>query len=90
MWPDRVSNPRPPTYESGAVPTALRGPAPGELKTVPTFHNTCIRMLAIGVCQLVSLQVQLLHMIDTAKNWKKYSLCNSWQTCLENINDRRV
>ena len=27
MWPDRVSNPRPLTYESGALPTALRGPA---------------------------------------------------------------
>ena len=28
MWPDRVSNPGPLTYESGALPTALRGPAP--------------------------------------------------------------
>ena len=27
MWPDRVSNPRPLSYESGALPTALRGPA---------------------------------------------------------------
>ena len=27
MWPDRVSNPRLLTYESGALPTALRGPA---------------------------------------------------------------
>ena len=27
MWPDRVSNPGPLTYESGAQPTALRGPA---------------------------------------------------------------
>ena len=27
MWPDRVSNPVPLTYESGALPTALRGPA---------------------------------------------------------------
>ena len=27
MWPDRVSNPGPPTYESGALPTALRDPA---------------------------------------------------------------
>ena len=25
--PDRVSNPEPPTYESGALPIALRGPA---------------------------------------------------------------
>ena len=27
MWPDRVSNPGPPTYESGVLPIALRGPA---------------------------------------------------------------
>ena len=27
MWPDRVSNPGPLTYESGALPTALRGSA---------------------------------------------------------------
>ena len=27
MLPDRVSNPGPPTYESGALPIALRGPA---------------------------------------------------------------
>ena len=27
MWPDRVSNPGSPTYESDALPTALRGPA---------------------------------------------------------------
>ena len=27
MWPDQVSNPGPLTYESGALPTVLRGPA---------------------------------------------------------------
>ena len=27
MWPDRVSNPGLLTYESRALPTALRGPA---------------------------------------------------------------
>ena len=27
MWPDQVSNSGPLTYESGALPTALRGPA---------------------------------------------------------------
>ena len=27
MLPDRVLNPGPPTYESGALPIALRGPA---------------------------------------------------------------
>ena len=29
MWPDRVSNPGPLTYESDALPTALCGPATG-------------------------------------------------------------
>ena len=29
MLPDRVSNPGPLTYESGALPIALRGPACG-------------------------------------------------------------
>ena len=32
MWPDRVSNPGPLTYESGALPTALRSPAPERRK----------------------------------------------------------
>ena len=31
MLPDRVSNPGPLTYESGALPIALRGPAVGEV-----------------------------------------------------------
>ena len=30
MLPDRVSNPGPLTYESGALPIALRGPAKEE------------------------------------------------------------
>ena len=30
MLPDRVSNPGPLTYESGALPIALRGPASSE------------------------------------------------------------
>ena len=30
MLPDRVSNPGPLTYESGALPIALRGPAKSE------------------------------------------------------------
>ena len=29
MWSDRVSNSGPLTYKSGALPTALRGPASG-------------------------------------------------------------
>ena len=32
MLPDRVSNPGPLTYESGALPIALRGPAMDGMK----------------------------------------------------------
>ena len=35
MLPDRVSNPGPLTYESGALPIALRGPA------IPVLKHTC-------------------------------------------------
>ena len=35
MWPDRVSNPGPLTYESGALPIALRGPASPSQVTAP-------------------------------------------------------
>ena len=34
MLPDRVSNPGPLTYESGALPIALHGPASMESKVV--------------------------------------------------------
>ena len=36
MWPVRVSNPEPLTYESGALPTALRGPT----ILISRKHNT--------------------------------------------------
>ena len=38
MLPDRVSNPGPLTYESGALPIALRGPALNSLYTGRLFH----------------------------------------------------
>ena len=59
MLPDRVSNPGPLTYESGALPIALRGPAPvfrtlfGGLKMLKIgkllFSCTCIDS-CIGNC----------------------------------------
>ena len=39
MLPDRVSNPGPLTYESGALPIALRGPAKRD-KIGIIFHIT--------------------------------------------------
>ena len=37
MLPDRVSNPGPLTYESGALPIALRGPANMAVSTVYVY-----------------------------------------------------
>ena len=37
MWPDRVSNPGPMTYKSGALPTALSGPA------LMMGHKVCLK-----------------------------------------------
>ena len=43
MLPDRVSNPGPLTYESGALPIVLRGPAPssgiGVLVELSSYRN---------------------------------------------------
>ena len=44
MLPDRVSNPGPLTYESGALPTALHGPAVNDVQYFctqigPFFHT---------------------------------------------------
>ena len=42
MLPDRVSNPGPLTYESGALPIALRGPASVIVFPLFRFFKTCI------------------------------------------------
>ena len=39
MLPDRVSNPGPLTYESGALPIALRGPAPKQRSLNVLLHG---------------------------------------------------
>ena len=46
MWPDRVSNPGPLTYESGVLSTVLRGPDLAEKEQelealVETLDKTC-------------------------------------------------
>ena len=52
MLPDRVSNPGPLTYESGALPIALRGPA--RLFEIKLFIRLTVRVfrerLSICVC----------------------------------------
>ena len=41
MLPDRVSNPGPLTYESGALPIALRGPAIILSSSTIVYNITC-------------------------------------------------
>ena len=42
MLPDRVSNPGPLTYESGALPTALPGPVRLDLASRQTYLEVAI------------------------------------------------
>ena len=46
MLPDRVSNPGPLTYESAALPIALRGPAQHQRRTFWLYKG--IGMLKLG------------------------------------------
>ena len=44
MLPDRVSNPGPLTYESGALPIALRGPAPSSVTLTFNLPEQMLQM----------------------------------------------
>ena len=63
MLPDRVSNPGPLTYELGALPIALRGPAPGSwdkfiysnLKDVCEYEHSIHAFFAIALTRKAGL-----------------------------------
>ena len=72
MLPDRVSNPGPLTYESGALPIALRGPAViSRLNKTQRFQNIrcCSRVVGINSCGLKIFYVPLV--TDAATFWVK-------------------
>ena len=48
MLPDRVSNPGPLTYESGALPIALRGPANDH-----RGYSCCIKQLYVNLLKCI-------------------------------------
>ena len=60
MLPDQVSNPGPLTYESGALPIALRGPACGDAEgriqyTMCTaLADTYLMCLSIGTPKAIN------------------------------------
>ena len=51
MLPDRVSNPGPLTYESGALPIALRGPT----QEFDIFCNDCLDALLTSLSDVYGL-----------------------------------
>ena len=48
MWPDRVSNPGPLTYESGVLPIALRGPANSSEKLYFCLWKCTVKLQWLG------------------------------------------
>ena len=59
MLPDRVSNPGPLTYESGALPIALRGPALVHKKYEPHQGKMCLTYLQAAENQASLLNIAL-------------------------------
>ena len=55
MLPDRVSNPGPLTYESGALPIALRGPAVVTLQLVRNILGTKRQKLTMAEAEFRSI-----------------------------------
>ena len=53
MLPDRVSNPGPLTYESGALPIALRGPATRSTASIATLQ---VWTLALSCCSKTPIE----------------------------------
>ena len=71
MLPDRVSNPGPLTYESGALPIALRGPAVisrlPKLRDFKRHIRCCSRVVGINSCGLkIFYAVPAAHVLGKA------------------------
>ena len=75
MLPDRVSNPGPLTYESGALPIALRGPAKGMLAPsqiigggggglASLFLRLCIQNLSHFFPQIIGLIITIQKQVN--------------------------
>ena len=56
MLPDRVSNPGPLTYESGALPIALRGPARIRKDPLKHFEISVLRHIRFVVLNKKQLE----------------------------------
>ena len=61
MLPDRVSNPGPLTYESGALPIALRGPAKNERSLSLSFSHFFNKKKNVAVFQILTFKILMKH-----------------------------
>ena len=57
MLPDRVSNPGPLTYESGALPIALRGPA--RVMVMDSVVCLCVLIIWVTAGQMPAVVEQI-------------------------------
>ena len=83
MLPDRVSNPGPLTYESGALPIALRGPAPmtQAMKLTERKSNLLIRNIKTSInkkaitniCCIVKTETKTLPIFSRASIYLEYT-----------------
>ena len=60
MLPDRVSNPGPLTYESGAQPIALRGPAQPSVISILQLAFNKINIIVISILQLAFNNINIM------------------------------
>ena len=72
MLPDRVSNPGPLTYESDALPIALRGPATQSLVSCGIQNSSCFNLMFSNVSfwQIFSVLLSGCMNFDTTLEFK--------------------
>ena len=86
MLPDRVSNPGPLTYESGALPIALRGPAISVWNFYKTLTNNIVSFEQPGPGLFLLFQfkdkfVQLSGLIYNESKTMRWNSMNAMDKC---------
>ena len=79
MWPDWVSNPGPLTYESGVLPSALRGPT--------IYREAVVRIIGIKPNSHIK-QILYTDRVKHVKHPKDGQSCLSKTTVLPRDNQR--
>ena len=70
MLPDRVSNPGPLTYESGALPIALCRPAHLVCKEISDKPTSSLTTYIIGTLYILYIpEVTPFHMVDCSESY---------------------